>query len=171
MRGFSSLAAITLMIATPQFAGAQATAQPPATIESSMRATWKGLHNKILMMAKDTVFPESKLETKPHPDSRTVLDEYRHVTIGLEMSTAQLEGRPFDYANRLKADLAKPRTRISAVTEMESAIAASYAAVDRAVAPSLIFWIDHQAEHYGKLVSDFRMAGIVAPGSRPRPRP
>jgi hypothetical protein len=149
---------------------AQAASQPPATMESSVRATWRALHNKILAMAKDTVFPESKLDTKPHQDSRTVLDEYRHVTIGLEMSTAQLEGKAFDYAARLNADNAKPRTRASVVAEMESAIAASYAALEKTVAPSLIFWIDHQAEHYGKLVSNFRLSGIVPPVSRPRQR-
>ena len=39
-------------------------------------------------MAKDTVFPDDKLGWKPHPDSRSVLDELRHVTIGLEMTSA-----------------------------------------------------------------------------------
>ena len=45
-------------------------------------------------------------------------------------------------------------------------VAASYAAVDRGAKPLLIFWIDHQAEHYGKLVSNYRMVGIVPPISR-----
>lgn len=138
----------------------------PATFEASVTNTWKGLHNKILTMAKDTQFPDDKLSLRPHPDSRTVFDEFRHVTIGLEMSTAQLTGQPFDYNARLKADDAKPRTRASLVADMEAALAASFAAVDRGPKPSLIFWIDHQAEHYGKLVSNYRMAGIVPPVSR-----
>ena len=119
-------------------------------------------------MAKDTVLPDAKLETRPHADSRTILDEFRHVTIGLEMSTAQLKGEPFDYPARLKADESKPRTRASVVAEMESAIAASYATVEKSVSPRLLFWIDHQAEHYGKLVSNYRLAGVVPPVSRPR---
>lgn len=41
-------------------------------------------------MAKDTVFPDDKLEWKPHPDARSVLNEFRHVTIGREFSSAQL---------------------------------------------------------------------------------
>ena len=45
-------------------------------------------HDKILTMAKDTVFPEAKLSYKPHPDSRTMFQELRHVTIGLEAPTA-----------------------------------------------------------------------------------
>lgn len=143
--------------------------QTPQTWESQIARTWQSLHNKILAMAKDTVFPDAKLETRPHADSRTVLDEYRHVTIGLEMSAAQLAGKPFDYAARLKADESKPRTRASVVSEMEAAIAASYPLVEKSPAPSLLFWVEHQGEHYGKLVSNYRLAGVVPPISRPRP--
>jgi hypothetical protein len=150
-------------------AASQAAPQTPPTWEQQTSRTWQALHNKILAMAKDTVFPDSKLETKPHADSRTILDEYRHVTIGLEMSTAQLKGEQFDYAGRLKADESKPRTRASVVAEMEAAIAASYPLVEKSASPRLLFWIDHQAEHYGKLVSNYRLAGIVPPVSRPRP--
>lgn len=153
----------------PAFAQTAAPAtQAPPTWESTTINAWKALHNKILVMAKDTEFPEAKLESRPHPDSRTVLDEYRHVTIGLEMSTAQLTGKPFDYAARLKADESKPRTRASVVAEMEAAIAASYPVVEQQASPRLLFWVEHQAEHYGKLVSNYRMNGIVPPISRPR---
>ncbi|NOT08908.1 MAG: hypothetical protein HOP28_11970 [Gemmatimonadales bacterium] len=152
---------------------AQAAQQAPPTWEQMVFRQWKALHDKILTMAKDTVFPDAKLETRPHADSRTVLDEYRHVTIGLEMSTAQLKGTPFDYQGRLKADETKPRTRAAAVAEMEAAIAASYPTVEASAAPRILFWLEHQAEHYGKLVSDYRLAGVVPPVSRPRtpPRP
>jgi len=154
---------VTLAGLTP--AGAQ---QAPPTWEQTTFNTWKSLHDKILVMAKDTVFPDEKLGSKPHPDSRSVLDEFRHVTIGLEMSTAALTGAKFDYNARIKADEPKPKTRDSVVAEMEAAIAASYAAVQKDPKPSLIFWIDHQAEHYGKLVSNYRMNNIVPPISRPR---
>jgi hypothetical protein len=144
---------------------AAAPKQPP-TFERQIANTWKGLHDKILVMAKDTVFPDDKLGSKPHPDSRSVLEEFRHVTIGLEMSTAQLKGEKFDYAGREKADAGKPKTRASVVADMEAAIAASYPLVEKQPSPQLIGWIDHQAEHYGKLVSDYRMNGIVPPISR-----
>ncbi len=143
----------------------QAPAGPP-TFEALTARTWKSLHDKILVMAKDTQFPDEKLGSKPHPDSRSVLEEFRHVTIGLEMSAAQLSGATFDYNARLKADEGKPATRASVVAEMERAIAASYPLVQQSPKPSLIFWIDHQAEHYGKLVSNYRMNGIVPPVSR-----
>jgi len=144
---------------------AQQPALPPS-YETSIFTTWKSLHNKILEMARD--FPEEKYGWKPHPDSRPMIEEFRHVTIGLEMSTAELRGDRFDYAGRLKADETKPQTRESVVKEMEAAIAASYAAVQTSPKPRLIFWIDHQAEHYGKLVSNYRMNGLVPPISRPK---
>jgi hypothetical protein len=49
---------------------------------------------------------------------------------------------------------------------MEAAIAKSYPLVQKDPQPRLIFWIDHQAEHYGKLVSNYRMNSIVPPISR-----
>ena len=90
------------------------------------------------------------------------------MTIGLEMSSAQLAGDTFDYAARLKADESKPNARALMVSEMEAAIARSYELVKTKPQPRLIFWVDHQAEHYGKLVSNYRSMGIVPPISRPR---
>ncbi len=92
----AALALMLALIAGAGNAAAQAAPQTPPTWEQQTSRTWQALHNKILAMAKDTVFPDNKLETRPHADSRTVLDEFRHVTIGLEMTTAQLKGEPFD---------------------------------------------------------------------------
>ncbi|HSA57518.1 MAG TPA: hypothetical protein VLE53_17530 [Gemmatimonadaceae bacterium] len=168
MRTLTSTLLFSLATTLASHAAAQSTPQQPLTWEQQTARVWQSLHNKILAMAKDTLFPDAKLETRPHADSRTILDEYRHVTIGLEMSTAQLKGEAFDYPARLKADESKPRTRASVVAEMEAAIAASYATVEKSAAPRLLFWVEHQAEHYGKLVSNYRLAGVVPPVSRPR---
>jgi len=145
---------------------AQQAAGPPRTFESQTVTVWKSVHGKLLAMAKDTEFPEDKLGWKPHPDSRSVADELRHVTIGLEMASAQLRGEPFDYMARVAEDEGKPLTRASIVAEMEAALAESYTLVEAEPKPSLLFWIDHQGEHYGKLVSNYRMIGIVPPISR-----
>ena len=97
-----------------------------------------------------------------------VLEELRHVTIGLEMTTAQARGEKFDFEAREKADASKPKTRASMVAEMEAAIAASYPLVQSKPRPQLIGWIEHQGEHYGKLVTAYRVNGIVPPVSRPK---
>jgi hypothetical protein len=67
---------------------------------------------------------------------------------------------------RQKADADKPKTRASIVSEMEAAIAVSYPLVEKSPNPLLIGWIEDQAEHYGKLVSDYRAVDIVPPISR-----
>jgi hypothetical protein len=158
------LSLVAVVALTAAAAAQQKPTPPPPTYEGMLLNTWKSLHTKILTMAKD--LPEDKYDWKPHPDSRTMLDEFRHVTIGLEMSTAQLTGQKFDYNARIKADEGKPKTRDAMVKEMETALAASLDAVEKSPKPQLIFWVDHQGEHYGKLVSNYRMVGLVPPASR-----
>ena len=144
-------------------------AKPAPTYETALSRSWQNVHNKILTMAKDTQFPDDKLGWRPHPDSRSILEEFRHVTIGLEMTTAVAKGEKFDFAAREKMDAGKPKTRASVVAEMEAAIAASYPVVEGGKPiPQLIGWLDHQGEHYGKLVTAYRVNGIVPPISRPK---
>lgn len=159
-----TLLAFALLL-TPAISAAQ-TAPPPATYEQVTIRTWKALHNKILDMAKD--FPEDKYGWKPHPDSRTMEQEFRHVTIGLEMTTASLKGDKFDFFAREKADEGKPHTRASVLAEMEAAIAASFPLVESQPKPLLVGWLDHQGEHYGKMVDGYRVNGLVPPVSRPK---
>lgn len=142
--------------------------KPAPTYESALARSWEGVHDKILAIAKDTQFPDDKLVWKPHPDARSVMEELRHVTIGLEMTTAQARGEKFDFEAREKADAGKPKTRASVVSEMEAAIAASYPLVKSKPRPQLIGWLEHQGEHYGKLVTAYRANGVVPPISRPK---
>jgi hypothetical protein len=170
MKRFSALT-MTLLALTLGVSVASAQAPPakaPPTYEQVVVRNWKATHDKILIMAKDTVFPDAKLGWKPHPDSRSVLEELAHVTIGLEMTTAQAKGEKFDFEAREKDEAGRPKTRARVVKEMETAIAASYAAIEAKPSPSLIGWLEHQGEHYGKLVTAYRVNGVVPPISRPK---
>ena len=64
------------------------------------------------------------------------------------------------------------QSRAAVVKEMEAAIAASYAGDGcpgfQALPPGLIGWLEHQGEHYGKLVTSYRVNGVVPPVSRPK---
>lgn len=141
---------------------------PAPTYETALARSWEDVHNRILTIAKDTDFPDDKLTWKPHPDARSVIDELRHVTIGLEMTTAQAKGEKFDFEAREKAYASKPKTRAAVVAEMEAALAASLPLVKAKPRPQLIGWLEHQGEHYGKLVTAYRANGIVPPVSRPQ---
>src|SRR5829696_1564914 len=142
-------AAVTTSTVAAQGQATAPAPAPPPTYEATIARTWMDLHDNILVMPKDTVFPDDKLGWKPHQDSRSVLEELRHVTIGLEMTSARLRGDQFDFVARENADAAKPKTRASVVSEMEAAIAVSYPLVEKSPKPLLVGWIDHQAEHYG----------------------
>ena len=163
------VAAIATLNVRTGAAQSQTPAPPPLTYEQVITSTWKTVHDRILVMAKDTVFPDDKLGWRPHPDARSVLEEFRQVTLGLELASAQLRGEKLDRPTvlaRQKADAGKPKTRASIVSEMEAAIAVSYPLVEKSPSPLLIGWIQDQAEHYGKLVSNYRAVGIVPPSSR-----
>jgi hypothetical protein len=166
----AAIATLNVLIGAAQ---GQTPAPPPLTYERVITSTWTSLHDKILVMAKDTMFPDEKLGWKPHPDARSVLEEFRQVTLGLELASAQLRGEKLTgpgVAARRKADADKPKTRASVVSDMEAAIAVSYPLVEKSPNPLLVGWIEDQAEHYGKLVSNYRAVGIVPPSSR-RPAP
>jgi hypothetical protein len=171
MKQFAAATVIALMLGASA-ASAQTTApKPPPTYEQVIVRNWKGIHDKILVMAKDTAYPEAKLAYQPHPDSRTMFQELRHVTIGLEMTTAMAKGEKYDFEAKEKEYDARPASRAAVVKEMEAAIAASYAAMDAPgfkPAPGLIGWLEHQGEHYGKLVTSYRVNGVVPPISRPK---
>ena len=157
--------AMVLVLAGMGMSSAEVAAQDAGpTFEQAIFATWRAEHAKILDMARD--FPEEHFMSRPHPDSRTFLDEIRHVTIGLEMSSAQLSGADFDYMARVAEDEGKPATRASLVGELEVALERSLALVEERAGPSLVGWLSHQAEHYGKLVTIYRMNGLVPPASR-----
>ena len=163
------VAAIATLNVLTGAAQGQTPAPPPLTYERVITSTWTSLHDKILVMAKDTMFPDEKLGWKPHPDARSVLEEFRQVTLGLELASAQLRGEKLTgpgVAARRQADADKPKTRASVVSDMEAAIAVSYPLVEKSPNPLLVGWIEDQAEHYGKLVSNYRVVGIVPPISR-----
>ena len=163
---FAAIATLTVVTGAAQ---GQAPAPPTLTYEQVIVMTWKDVHDRVLQMAKDPVFPEDKLEWRPHPDARSVLEEFRQVTNGLVWSSAELGGEKLDGPTvraRRKADAGKPKTRASIVSEMEAAIAISYPLVEKSPTPLLVGWIRDQAEHYGKLVSNYRAVGIVPPSSR-----
>ena len=168
---FTMITIAMLMLGASAASAQTTTPKPAPTYEQVIASRWKATHDKILTMAKDTVYPEAKLAYKPHPDSRTMFQELRHVTIGLEMTTAMAKGEKYDFAAKEKEYDARPGSRAAVVKEMEDAIAASYAVLDAPgykPPPSLIGWLEHQGEHYGKLVTAYRVNGVVPPVSRPK---
>jgi hypothetical protein len=168
MNRFTLAASFALFASASLAAGIVEQAGPAPTYETVLARSWEDVHNRILTIAKDTAFPDEKLAWKPHPDARSVMEELRHVTIGLEMTTAQAKGEKYDFDAKEKEYAKRPQTRADVVAQMQAAIAASYPLVASKPSPSLVGWLEHQGEHYGKLVTAYRANGIVPPVSRPK---
>ena len=104
--------------------------KPPPTYEQVIVSTWKNLHNKILTMAKDTVYPDAKLGYKPHPDSRSVHRRAASRDDRPGNDDRRAKGEKYDFGAKEKEYAGAPQTRAAVVEEMEAAIAASFAVVD-----------------------------------------
>jgi hypothetical protein len=58
------------------------------------------------------------------------------------------------------------RIPLGTTAELSNPRSTCYPLVEKSPTPLLIGWIRDQAEHYGKLVSNYRAVGIVPPISR-----
>ena len=138
--------------------------QPPQSWDEAALRNFNNVHNKLLAMAKDAKYPADKEGYKPHPDSRSFLDELAHVTQVVVGGVARLKGG--DRAAIQAAVAAMPKDRAGIASALEKAIG-EYATLWAKDKPfGIIGTTEHAGEHYGKLVTIYRVNGIVPPGSR-----
>ena len=161
--GVSRILAVSLFLSVASLAAQQAA----PTLEERAISGWKTVHKKVLDMAGD--FPEEKYDSRPHPDSRSFVEEIRHVTIGAEMFAAQLQGEPFDYGERVKFYSERETTRAVLVVDLERAIDAVVGLLagekEAENRQGLAYWLGHQSEHYGKLTAIYRINNLIPPAT------
>lgn len=140
--------------------------QAPPTLEQIMQRQWNTVSGKIIAMAKD--LPEDKWDYRPHKDSRSALEELWHAMASMQAAAARMRGQPLDQAaaQKLFANEGKPRVRAEIVATMETAAKEVGDALGAKAEPRLIGGIEHLGEHYGKLVTIYRVNGIIPPNSR-----
>jgi hypothetical protein len=157
------LAALCLLSAGDLLAQGQQS--PPPTVEQVMLRQWNNVHNKVIAMAKD--FPEDKFDSRPHKDSRSFIEEIWHVTATAQWLISQYKNETVD-TNKLFSNDGRPRSRAEFVAHLESAVKECSGLIEKQPTPRVINLIEHAGEHYGKLVTIYRMNGLVPPASRPR---
>lgn len=140
--------------------------QAPPTLEQVMQRQWNTITGKIIAMAKD--LPEDKWDSRPHKDSRSALEEFWHCMASMQSAAARVKGQPLDQAaaQKLFSNEGKPRNRAEIVSAMETAAKEVSDAFGAKADFRMIGGIEHLGEHYGKLVTIYRMNGIVPPNSR-----
>ena len=142
----------------------------PPTTAQSINANFDSVNRRLLEMAKD--FPAEKYEFRATPDVRSFREVVVHVFSGNAYAAKAGRGQP---ANWDELDPKNYKTKAEVVTAFEKAVADSTAAL-KAVSPeqlskSVSPWlavIEHSAEHYGQLVTYYRLNKIVPPESRPK---
>jgi hypothetical protein len=151
-----------LSVATVQVWGQSQ--QTPPTFESVTERAWTGVHTRILNMVKD--FPEEKYKSHPGDDTRDFVGEVRHIMVGMDMTAGMLKGEQVDFNARTAYYEGRPATKASLTADYEASMNACLELIKKSPNPRVIGWTEHAGEHYGKLVSIYRISGLVPPSTR-----
>jgi uncharacterized damage-inducible protein DinB len=167
-------------------AGKQATSAKPAAasanpVSDGLRASWNGVKRNIKESAD--LMPEENYGFKPTSDVRSFGAILAHVAGASYLFCAPVKGEKAPYAEDYFEKNAKTKAEIvkatnDAIAYCDSALAAlTDASAAQMVKPPfgngevaraklVVDQIGHDEEHYGNLVTYFRMKGMVPPSSR-----
>jgi len=150
------LAVGVVLAAVPAAQGQQA----PQTWDQIALRSFDSVHSKLIDMAKD--FPEDKFDYKPHPDSRSFVEELQHALGVIQGQVARMKGEQPD------RNASQIRDRAKLVAAFESAKAEYITLWQKDKNPRIIGIAEHAGEHYGKLVTIYRVNGRVPPATANR---
>jgi uncharacterized damage-inducible protein DinB len=176
---------ISILILAAALAPA-ASAQTPAPasanpIADSLRSSWNGVKRNIKESADQ--MPEANYSFKPTPDVRSFGEILAHVAGASYMFCAAAKGEKSPFAEDGFEKTATTKAAIvkatdDAITYCDAAFTAATDATlgARVATPSgtnqaprinmLVGQIGHDNEHYGNLVTYFRIKGMVPPSSK-----
>lgn len=129
--------------------------QAPQTWDQVALRSFNGVHDKLIGMAKD--FPEDKFDYKPHPDSRSFVEELQHALGVVQGQVARMKGEQPDRG------ASQIRDRAALVAAFEKAKAEFNELWPKEKNPGIIRLTEHAGEHFGKLVTIYRVNGRVPP--------
>lgn len=170
---------ILLAITILAFTATSAAAQNP--VSDSLRSSWNGAKRNIKESAEQMT--EANYSFKPSPDVRSFGEVLAHVAGASYMLCAAAKGEKSPFAEEAFEKTATTKAAIVKVTNDAIAYCdGAYAAATDATlgqmvanafgsgqvprANPLISQIGHNNEHYGNLVTYFRIKGIVPPSSK-----
>jgi uncharacterized damage-inducible protein DinB len=145
-----------------------AAAQNP--VSDAMRSSWNGVKRNIKESAE--LMPAENYDFKPTPEVRSFGAILAHVAGASYMfcASAKNEKAPFEedsFEGKLTTKAQLVKVTNDAIAYCDGAFAAlTDAAPDGKHVDSLLRQIGHDNEHYGNLVTYFRLKGLVPPSSR-----
>jgi uncharacterized damage-inducible protein DinB len=160
-----------------------AAVKPAPSPSQAVLESWNDISRKLIAMAED--FPEDKYDFKPTPAQRSFAEQLLHVSNSNYFFTNLVRGEKPPAEEDPKRDQYK--TKADVVAFVKKAYADGAAAIkakgDKGMSDLLVNPFDHQqtrisdmaygfiehsGEHYGQLVSYYRLSGLVPPESRPK---
>jgi len=172
---------VVLALAVLAVTATTAAAQNP--ISDSLRRSWNSVKRNIKESAE--LMPEENYGFKPTPDVRSFGDLLTHVAGAsyVYCSSAKNEKSAFEedsFEGKLKTKAEIVKATNDAIAYCDDAFAAltdatagdmvhaGFGTSQVTRVSSLVGQIGHDNEHYGNLVTYFRLKGLVPPSSRPR---
>ena len=135
------------------------------TMDQALSKSWNGINNKLSDIVKD--FPEDKFNSRPHADAYSFVELIWHCTSSAEAVAVQLSGEKPDFSKIFSND-GRPSDRAGLLTALEKASKDSAEAIEGKADARMVGWIEHSGEQYGKLVTIYRMNGLVPPTTKAR---
>ena len=167
MPRFLLLAAFVVTLGGVAAFGQQRT--PPTTAQSII-GNFDSVNRRLLEMAKD--FPADKYEFRATPEVRSFREVIVHVFSGNAYAAKAGRGQQ---ANWDEIDAKNYKTKDETVAAFQKTIDESTSALKATPAEKLnqsvnpwLAVIEHSAEHYGQLVTYYRLNHLVPPESRPK---
>jgi len=154
-------------------------AQGPQPIAEALRVSWDGAKKNIVQSAD--VMPEANYSFKPVDTVRTFGQILGHVAGANYVICAAAKGEKSPHVEEAFEKLATKAAIVKALADSMTYCDTAFAADDRKLAENiempfemgkgartraLVMNIGHLNEHYGNLVTYFRIKGIVPPSSR-----
>jgi uncharacterized damage-inducible protein DinB len=189
MRKLSLLAAMLLvagLMALPVLAQDAAKKDPPKPASGpsqSLLDTWNDIGRKITAMAED--FPEDKYEFKAKPEMRSFREVLLHVADTNYFFTNPVKGEKLPAGGDWSKDKLKSKAEVAAYVKksfadgaaaikakgdagLNSLVVDPYANQQVRVIDFAYGFAEHSGEHYGLLVTYYRLNEMVPPESRPK---
>lgn len=133
------------------------------TAENVTIRSLKQLREKAIAIAKD--FPDSLYNFQPHPDSRSYIKEIWHISSGFGVLTARMKGeRPSKELINVPENIKYDRAAI--VDRLTGYSNECLSLLEKQFDPASIFTLAHLSQHYGKIVTLYRVNGLVPPNSK-----
>jgi uncharacterized damage-inducible protein DinB len=135
---------------------------PPTAKDVILRFT-QNVGNKLGTAAEE--FPENLYEYRPSEEARTFAEIVLHIARSNDLIASSL-------AQRAPSDLKQfgYRTKAEAIATLKQSFATVVEAIEKDPNPkrlqTWIYALNHGSEHYGNLVTYYRLNGLVPPASR-----